>query len=350
MNINPAPQRGYILVLTMIIVSLLVTLVTQMYYSGTLFSSFASVAVQREKAKMLAESGVSIACGQLYVSGAAQPEIKQARGAQSVQQEDPIRKLLEKVIPVLNTWQTFSFNRKTDGIDGAVHIYVTCEEGKIHLNDLLTLMTDVKLPENQVAALKKLFSKIAEINGLEGDLYKSAFDFFEQRKHIWLNDITELLTAPGFDQFANFVFVLRAIDKKKQKPRVFLTDLFTPQSRYGKIDPWVLSSSVRFVLGMTNPDDNKIQDRLKTALKSYKKSYNWSADWDVIFKPVYGIEYAALSKEITSLFTPDFNPVAFSVVSYATVGRVTQGVFALLLRKKQPDQSIVFIPVKSYWI
>ena len=345
---------GYILVLTMIMISLLTVVVTQMFFSGSLFSSFASIAVQREKAKMLAESGVHIACGQLYIPAAKQEQPVITVGQQKQQKQEPVdqnKKLLEKVLPLLNIWQTFVFNQKVDGAEGTVNIYITCEEGKIHLNDLLTIMTDAKLPEKRVALLKRLFSKIAEINGIADDLYQSSIDFFEQRKHIWLNDVTELLNARGFAKFSDYVFARMPVTKKEKKPHLFLTDLFTPQSRYGKLDPWVLSNSVRLVLGMRSPDDSKIQDGLKTALtKSYKKNYNWRVDWDMIFKPVYGIEYAALGEEIASLLSPEFNPVAFTVVSYATVGKVTQGVFSLLLRKKQQDQSIVFIPIKSYWI
>jgi flagellar basal body-associated protein FliL len=352
---NAAP--AFILVLTMVIISLLTVIVTQMFFSGSFFSSYAAITRQREKAKVLAESGVRIACAQLYVPVAEAEKSVGIVKQPSAQKQEPVdqtKKLLEQIIPVLNTWQAFTFNQKNDGVDGTLDIYITCEEGKIHLNDLLTLMTDAKLPENRMTLLKRLFTKIAEINQVNEDLSRAAIDFFEQRKHIWLNDVTELLNSPGFAHFNDRVFVtvpVIAKDAKKDiKPQIFLTDIFTPQSRYGKLNPWVLSASVCLVLGAGSSGEGKIQDRLKTALKSYKKNYNWSVDWDVIFKPVYGIEYAALGAEIASLLAPDFNPVAFTVVSYATVGAVTQGVFFLLLRKKQQDQSIVFIPIKSYWI
>jgi len=338
-------QPGYILVLTMIITSMLILIATQMFRSSVMLSSYSSVVLNREKAKALAESGVAVACAQLRIEIPKQDTTSSSRAT-----PDPHRLLLEKIMPILNTWQSFSFTRETDGVEGILRIYITCEEGKIHLNDLLTLISNPQSPQNQVANTQKLFEKIASINNINANLYKNAREFFEQRKHIWLNDTTELLPVAGFNQFTDCTFAYWQSDKKKHKERLYLTDLFTPQSRYGKLNPWVLSSSVRMVLGITNPDNKQIQDGLKTALKNYKRTYNWAVDWDTLLQPAYGISFASLGTDAASLFAQEFNPVAFSVVSYATVGTITQGVFSLLLRKKQQDQSIVFIPIKSYMI
>lgn len=345
--------NGYILVLTMIIMSMLVILVTRMFFSSSIFSTFAAVAVQREQAKMLAQAGTNIACGQLYVPAKSQEKTDLQEPGKPKEQIDLNKKLLEQIIPIINTWQTVKFDKATNGVDGTVRFYITCEEGKLHLNDLLTIITDPKLLENKRAFYQAILTKTASINNINANLFTSAVDFFEKRKHIWLNDSTELLTERGFDQFLNNIFVTPAQKDKKTKDAIYLIDLFTMQSRYGKLDPWVLSKSMCLTLGIAHPEDNTINDRLKTAFKSYKKNYNWSSDWDAIFKPVYNISFAALGKEIVSLLPGNnepFNPVAFSVTAYATVGKITHGVCALLLRRKQQDQSVAFIPIKSYWI
>lgn len=342
-------QSGYILVLTMIITSLIILIATQMFRNSSMLSSYSTIFINREKAKALAESGIAIACAQLRIN-APNNDTTKKQGPTKQPPPDLHKLLLENVLPILNTWQTFSFSRATDGVEGTLHIYITCEEGKIHLNDLLTLISDPKLPQNRVTSTQKLFEKIASINNINANLYKNARNFFEQRKHIWLNDTSELLPVTGFDQFTKNTFSYWQSDKKKRTERLYLTDLFTPQSRYGKLNPWVLSPSVRMVLGITKTDSKQIQDGLKAALKNYKKTHNWAADWDTIFQPVYGISFASLGNDATFMLAQEFNPVAFSVVSYATIGSVTQGVFSLLLRKKQHDQSIVFIPIKSYMI
>jgi hypothetical protein len=158
-----------------------------------------------------------------------------------------------------------------------------------------------------------------------------------------------LLNIPGFSVFNEKLFVTPPVGKAS-KHEIFLTDLFTPQSSYGKLDPWVLSVSAREVLGIGASSETKIQEGLKAALVSFKKKYSWPADWDILFKPAYGVEFASLGKEVSAYLTSSFDPVAFCVASYATVGTVTQGVYALLLRKKQPDQSVTFAPIKFYWI
>ena len=359
-------KSGYILLLTMIITSMLVALVTRMFYSSSVFSTFAIVATQREQAKALAQSGMYIACAQLYVPAqtqkketpATQPTnpISPAKGTeqkQEQQQDDPIKLLLEQVIPVLNSLQTIKFNTETSGVDGAINFYITCEEGKLHLNDLLTLITDPQLPQEKQKFFQSIFARIASVNTISENLYQSAARFFEKRKHVWLNDTTEILSARGFESFTDTMFVKLPIDKKNEHSTVYFVDLFTPQSRYGKLDPWVLSRSTCLALGMAYPNDKTVNDGLKAALKNFKKSYSWNTDWNAIFKPIYGIEFSALDKTIASLLPTNgepFNPVAFSVTVYATVGRVTQGVHALLLRKKQQDHSIAFVPIKYYWI
>jgi len=338
----------------MIIISMLVILVTRMFFSSSTLSSFASIAVQREQAKMLALGGIRIASSKLYISAQTTEKSETQPTDKHTPQVDINKKLLEQIIPFINTWQTVKFDRATDGVDGTVRYYITCEEGKIHLNDLLTIISDPKLPEAKRTFYQRLFKKIMDANTISGNLFTSAIDFFEKRKHIWLNDSTELLTAHGFDQFSNAIFIAPQNTKDKQtKNTAYLTDLFTMQSRYGKLDPWVLSRATCLALGITYPEDNAIKDRLKATFKNYKKNYNWAVDWDAIFKPIYNIEFAALGKEFVSLLPGNnepFNPIAFAVTAYANVGNVTQGMCALLLRRKLPDQSLAFIPIKSYWI
>ena len=68
---------------------------------------------------------------------------------------------------------------------------------------------------------------------------------------------------------------------------------------------------------------------------------NWEQDWDSILSPIYGKKYAALGKEITELFANEFEATAFSVVSYCSVGSVTQKMYAVLELAGSPRRYIL---------
>ncbi len=65
-----------------------------------------------------------------------------------------------------------------------------------------------------MVTLWKLIGKSA---GAKGDLFALATDFFERRNKVWLNDVTELLDARGFQFFDGHVFVHMPNSKKSDK-------------------------------------------------------------------------------------------------------------------------------------
>jgi len=340
-------REGFILVLTLIVISLLVVIATQMYYLSTGFSSFAHVAIRREEAKTLALSGVQLARDRLYLS-VPKKEKKEGSVSQkeaSGQNESQDQLLLQRILPVLNRWQSFELNKQKDGVDGEIKIYISCEDGKLHLNNLLSLMSQKGLTPERIKLFKTLWQEIAKAVGAKKSLYESAFDFFERRNRIWLNDTTELLEAPGFQIFDGRVFIHLP---NSEKDVIYLTDLFTPQSRYGKLDPWILSASVRTILGLKPQPVTK--EQVDALLKGFKSVHNWKNDWNRILKPLYGKDFNALPKGIELMLSPKFDVAAFSVVSYGIIDDVAQGIYAILSKKQLDDGSIVFIPIKSYWI
>ncbi len=163
-------QDGYILVLTLVVLGLVVIIASQLFYLSSGFTSFARVSVRREKAKLLALSGVRIAQAQLFVQaeqkkqggpGQAGPEQtatsepqEQGKGKPATQNKASAEsknnlRLLKQVLPILNTWQTTTFTEKKDGFTGSVKTYVSCEDGKISLNVLLGMMTQKGLQKNR---------------------------------------------------------------------------------------------------------------------------------------------------------------------------------------------------------
>lgn len=372
-------QDGYILVLTLVVLGLVVIIASQLFYLSSGFTSFARVSVRREKAKLLALSGVRIAQAQLFIQaeqkkqagpgqagpGQAGPEQtatsesqEQGKGKPATQNKASAEsknnlRLLKQVLPILNTWQTTTFTEKKDGFTGSVKTYVSCEDGKISLNVLLGMMTQKGLQKKQKDILVTLWKLIGKSAGAKGDLFALATDFFERRNKVWLNDVTELLDARGFQFFDGHVFVHMPNSKKSDKKNVYLTDIFTPQSRYAKLDPWVFSASVRAILGLKPRQDSPAKVKtpeLDKLLKEGKTQFNWKQDWDKYLKPLYGKEFKSLPKDIDLILAPQFNPVAFSVVSYGIVQDVAQGVYAVFSRKKDQSGNVIFVPIKIYWL
>ena len=80
---------------------------------------------------------------------------------------------------------------------------------------------------------------------------------------------------------------------------------------------------------------------------------DWSTDWDEILAPRYAKNFAAFDPTIQELFATAFEAKAFSVVSYCTVGKVTQRLYAVL-EVTEPDndlspKSVIFKVTKLYW-
>jgi len=347
-------REGYVLVLTLTVISLLVIIATQMYYLSTGFSSFSRVVIKREEAKMLALSGVQLICDRLYLPAPKKEKkdtVKDQKSGPAPQrqasQQDESQNvlLLQQVLPMLNRWQAFPMSEKK-GVDaGEIKVYVACEDGKLHLNNLLSLMSQKGLGPERVKLIQMIWKQITQSIGAKKNLYEAALNLFERRNRIWLNDITELLEAPAFQVFDGHVFVGLSNSKKD---KVSLMDLFTPQSRYGKLDPWVLSASIRSILGL-NPQP-VTKDQIGALLKGFKSTHNWKNDWNGILKPLYGKDFNALPKGIELMLSPKFDPAAFSVVSYGIIHGVPQGIYAILSKKQLDDGSVVFVPIKSYWI
>ena len=60
-------SQGYILVLTLIILSIMVIMVTQLFNKGRVHLYFAKTMIEREQAKQLALGGLHLAMNQLAV-------------------------------------------------------------------------------------------------------------------------------------------------------------------------------------------------------------------------------------------------------------------------------------------
>lgn len=342
---NRHNRSGYILILTLMIISVCVTIVTYLTTKSMVYSSLVRIMNEREKARQLAHAGIQLAFSQLSVTAdekeenketPAPPEQKTPGAPGGPPQSSPAqdsKTLLTTLLPNLNTVQTFVLKQKIDGIDGTVAFAISSEEGKININALFDFEKQKFLnegaPEGDAKKfMQEVFAKIKEKTG-GNNLFEPLQKFLKQRQYK-LNEVTELLTIPGFEVFKESIWF--APQEKSVAKQLALTDIFTLHSQEQGIDPWLLSPSVRQALSISGKEEKNTA--INEALKNFKVNTVWQKDWDASLGALYGIPFTNLGKIIPSFLSTKFEPKIFSVVSYGTVGKTTYTLFAIIERMK----------------
>ncbi len=365
-------ESGYILILTLVIISLMVAMSVYIANRGGLFAPFAKMAIEREKAKLIAFGGIQVAMEQI-ASGSIKEEKKKesplpaagnkkaGAGEKTLKAQDDRgnislesdKKLLETILPILNKWQTFELQEKFDGVDGQLKICVMCEDGKININNVYDFANKQfykKGTSDYKKIMESVFSQLEKFT--KRNLF-SVFDNFLKERQYVLNDVTQLLGVKGFDIFAQNLFYK---PQKEDQKKVYLTDLFTIWSDKRTIQPWLLSDSVVQLLGlkpMAISSGEKGKQKVKQLLKKMKQQADWQKDWNLIFTKLYGRKFDQLTKNITPLFATRFEPSTFSVLSYGNVGDYRVFLYAIIERQKQTKKDGVTIEVnlkKVYWL
>lgn len=365
-------QRGYILMLTLMIVSLSVAMLTYITYRAAAYTPFARATIDREKAYQLAVGGVNVACAQLAQEpkkdkkekdeGAA--ESKEASEQEQTEKETPTngdkdhaQSLLKFLLPVKNRWQTFALKKSSDGINATLQICIVSEDGKVDINEIYDFERKKFVGEGTQRDAKKmvqaLFDRIKSFVG-GADLFP-AFEKFLKDRQYKLHDVTQLLTIKEFEVFKRRVFYEPAEQKNErgssEKHPIYLTDIFTVWSGKQTIDPWLLSDSMSTLLELSSNGDRK--EQMSEALKKFKPNLTWPADWETIFAPLYGKTFDTLAKDIAAYLNTKFAPTTFCVISLARVGKVTQKVVAILDRhvtSQDGDTQIKVTIKKLYWL
>lgn len=365
-------NNGYILVVTLMILSLAMILVSFIINRFTVFAPSIYTMIEREKARSMALSGLEMAMSQLGYAdviereegkgdqGAKQSQSQQQKQQQTLQQAPQgqqqtlqSKKMFLTLYQLINSWQAVHLDAITDGIDADIKFYITAEDGKININELYdfekhTFVGSQKEKDETKKILQEIFSHIRQTG--EGNLFESLQQYLSTRTNR-LSDITQLLPVKGFELFKNTIFTMQ--DQKgsdKSKKIVYMTDLFTLWSGKHTVDPWLFSRSLKSLLNLS---DTPNKSAVKELVKSFKETYTWPADWNSIFAKIYKKEFANLPKEITALLATQWGPEFFSVTVYATVGQVTQRLYAIVQRSRQDrdaqDPATVIIK-KFYWI
>lgn len=346
--IKDSAKNGFILLLTLLIITISIIMVTQLATRSNLQVSYDTTIIAREKAKTVALSGIQLALSQLYIEPEQKKDEKAADQKAAAEKSDPIMQLLYRIIPQLNQWQRYEMKETTDGLDGTIQFSISSEDGKIDINALYDFKKkDFKSPELK-KQIQAVFSAIVRYT--ENKNLFNAFASFLKGRAFAVQDPSELLLDKDFQKiFAGNLFYEPPVPDQKEKRSIFLNDLFTVYAEQQQINPILLSDSMQAVFGLNRSETRASQAQKKEVqelLKNVKKVPTDIATlWNDYLKKLYGKDFKSISKDLLPLLSANLSFRNFTVVSYGTVQQVTQKVVAIIERQERS-----FIVRKLYWL
>ena len=334
-------KQGSIVIIVLLVLSLIATPTTQLVRRATVHAHFDKVVLNREKAKMLALGGLNLAISQLTVK----PDDDKAR---IEKEEDPVvarrKKLLEKILPALNTWQTYELDAVHDGLAGQIKLCLMCEDGKININEIFDFKTG-EFRKEYVPWLQGL--QLGEGSGAKGDFAKNLAKFLKERGRK-LDDISELYALDDVQRLSLYyqppaplkqgdpAYAKASADRQPGGEAIALSDLFTVNTHRRSVEPWLLSNALCTLFGVRTrqaDDATTRKDAFKKAIGGYKKGLgrNWQENFSVL-QHIYESRPRALPR-LAELFSKEFDPTVFTVLSSGTVQTVEARVLAVLVRE-----------------
>lgn len=366
MILNKTAGPGYIMLVTLMVIALCLIMATGTFYRMVVYTPFVSGVLARERAKMIALSGLQIALNQIYDAG-KKPEKQTNKTADT---KAPAPKSLsdqmlffKTIFSLLNRWQQVTLTEKTENIEGSIEYMISCEEGKINVNTVYDFkkkeFIDIEGSKGQMQrSIQELCAAIEQKTGTK-DLFDNVRVFLNAQKHP-ITDVTQLCTIGSIALvFKDRIFSVPVSKQKEQTPQslLFLTDLFTVEGKSG-IDPWFLSESMRVVLNFASArarNDKELASVLEDVVPKIQAQAQWNTDWKTVLAPLYQKEWEQVNAFMKPLFKTVFGSLYFSVVCYGTASSVTQGLYAIVELKKQTnnedDRYQFDVRIKRlYWI
>lgn len=343
-------KPGYILIVSLTFICLFMFMVTYIVYRGSAFVPYAKIAGNKQQALLLAQGGIEIGISQLCAPKV--PPKKEQEAAKTSQKpktpskDEQIKDALSVVLPVLNRWQEFKLTEQLEGIDATIKICIMSEQGKIDLNAFYDVNKQQFIDaQNGKKIMLEIFAALDKAQDTKGT-FDAYVNFLKSRQYA-LNDATELLLVKEFAQFGDAQFY----DPSGPAKKIYLTDLFTVWTGKRTINPWLLSHSCAVLMGITldqGADVAQYKKKVAQSLKLFKLNSQWQSDWDKTLKPLYGKEYNSIPKSLQPLLSSSFEADVFSILSYATVGGVTQRVLAIVEAPLDGQKDAVI--KKVYWL
>ena len=362
---------GYMLVVTLMIIGLAMLIVTGVVNRSGIHVTIMHVELNQEKARLLALSGLELARSRLANPLTSEDKKQESTPPQQVastgkssdaDQKQAAANLIGMIMPQMNSWQTFAITETQKTEYGTIKICIGCEEGKINLNQLYDFTKHEFLkttdPKNSPKALVEQLCTALDREMGTKKLFEKIEAFLKERTYP-LNDITELCAIKEIASiFGRNLFLephdTKTSDKQQdsKQVRLYLSDVFTTWSKDKMLQPWLLSSSLKRMLGF-RPFGKEQENALKTSLEKMSLQTNWTQQWNQLLAPIYGKDFSALSPALTPLLSTKFEPMVFSVVSYGSIKNVTQKLYAIVERKQAPTSdgpAYEIIVRRLYWL
>ncbi|MFA5074916.1 MAG: hypothetical protein WC436_02325 [Candidatus Babeliales bacterium] len=365
-------QKASILLYTLLMLSVITFITLQLVRSVNIGRNFDKYMVSKEQARMLALGGINLAISQLTIEKPKKKEFQEkesdfAKATTDRQDESVfIKKFLKKVLPNLNRWQTFNLTEKNDGFEGEVSFCITCENGKININEAFDFeKQEFKKEYNILLQGLHIKNKLAE-----GEILKKLTEFLKERKKK-LDDVSELIEASDLE-FLDIYYEPpeKAQNKKREitNKNVTLQDIFTVFTADEKMELLFFSDALLTVLGLRQPlasDAEKLKESFNVLIENFKK--DWGIDWEKNWQymaPIFG-ECPKVLKNISGILSKEFGPKVYSVLSCGKVNNVKQKVLVVIkemeeyvekkgeeksLEKKDDSLKKYFKILKMYWI
>jgi len=329
---------GYILVLTLLLISVSTIIVTRLVNSIIAHTNQASLFIAREKAQMLALSGISLAMSELS------PTIEE----KDSKNEDLIfQKNVKIYLDNANRWHSYTLKENVDGIDGEISLYIANEAGKININQLFNHKEKKFIISPQQKKMIQRMSEKLQPLTKNKNLYES-FEKFLNKKMELLNDISELITIDGME----IPLYVQKDTQDKNKNILALTDIFTLETKNAQVNALMLSQSLGALMGLKqlSSEPEKRSKIIEDITKKIKKSMNWQSDWDPTAGQLYGVVWKEIPEDFKFLFSQSIDLDLFSVISYGTYDSVTQKVYAIIEKQKiERGTASMFVIRKIIW-
>lgn len=332
-------KHSYILIFTLTILSLVTILTHQLLRTVFVGTSFDKAMIDREHAEMIAFGGINIAISQLTIE---KPTDKQSENKESKQNQN-FKNFLTKILPNINRWQVFKLREEIDGVDGHLKICITCENGKININEIFDFKKQELKKEYKTLLAKIKFQK--KENKADKFL-KDLIELLKKRKRK-IEDISELHTK-AFAQIEHLFYEPPERTKRKNdaKPNEFLAtqDIFTIWSENDKLEALFLSDSLCSILELRRPqayDAKKFKEKYKEYIEKFKpdQDENTNEYWESL-KPIY-TQKNNFKIDDKKIFSSKFEPKVYSVLSSGKVGNVEQKVLAIIKKADESNSTTV---------
>jgi hypothetical protein len=328
-------SQGFVLVLTLVVIAFLSLIMQQLMRRISIFTHFDATATHRQQAQALALSAISLAQDELS------RHLEEEKGDKKKSELEKTQSFLKTILPHMNRWQTFTLTKKRDGIDATMRICLTSENGKINLNESFDFEKGTFNPE--VHDILKHILVIGKTNLGEGEFLKKLTEFLKERKKK-LDDVSQLLLIK---ELSGAQLFYEPPEKKikeeeiKNRP-ISLYDLFTVDTKSATLEPLMLSDALCYVFELKRPEANdseKLKNQFKQIIDNFKPDLaaNWTQNWHQLI-PIYNKEPRSL-QSIYKIFSQQFAPEVYSVISYASVSDVEIKLMAILVRQNIREES-----------